>query len=313
MIVYNYKLGMKITSGGHCAVAVGFFDGVHLAHRELIHTAIDEAKRRGIPAGVFTFSSESGIKRSSSRIYTTEERLEIIESLGVDFAVVCDFSSIRELSGREFVHDVLVRDLGVSVAVSGFNFNFGKNAESKAEDFVEYMREMGREAIIIEPRMFAGRPLSSSMIREFLCAGKVESAAAALGAPFFITGEVDCGWELGRKLGFPTANLSEGDGRVKLKRGVYRCAVKIGKRLYHAVTNIGVCPTFEEREAHYETHVINYSGNLYGKKITLYFLGYLREERHFNSPEQLKEQIAVDKYRAKEENGNTLWQEIGLS
>ena len=313
MIVYNYKLGTKITSGGHCAVAVGFFDGVHLAHRELIHTAIDEARRRGIPAGVFTFSSESGIKSSRSRIYTTEERLGIIESLGVDFAVVCDFASIRDVSGRDFVREVLVGDLGVSVAVSGFNFNFGKNAESGATDFVKYMSEAGGEAIIIEPRMFAGRPLSSSMIREFLSVGKVESAAAALGAPFFVTGEVDRGWELGRKLGFPTANIAEAAGRVKLKRGVYRCAVKIGNRLYHAITNIGVCPTFDERDSHYETHILNYSGNLYGKKITLYFLGYLREERHFDSPEKLKEQIAVDKYRAKEENGDTLWQEIGLS
>ena len=312
MTVYEYKRGRRLPIGS-CAVAIGFFDGVHLAHRELILSAKEEAKRLGAPAGVVTFSSESAIKPSTPRLYSTEERLSIIESLGVDFTVVCDFSEISGLSGEQFVRDVLVGDIGAVSAAAGYNFRFGKGASSGAAELSEYMRASGGRAIIAHPYLYDGAPLSASFIRELLAEGRVAQAADALGTPYFVSGEVSHGRGVGRGLGFPTVNLDYTEGRVKLKHGVYRCAALVSGEIYNAVTNVGICPTFEERDSHLEAHLIDFDKNVYGEKIRLFFLGYLRCERKFDSAEELKAQIKLDKERAKKENGEEKWQETGLS
>ena len=311
MTVYNYKRGCRLPIG-KCAVAIGFFDGVHLAHRELILSAVDEAKRQGILAGVVTFASESSIKSSTLRLYSTEDRLSIIESLGVDFTVVCDFSEISGLSGEEFVKETLVRDIGAVCASAGYNFRFGKGASSGAAELERYMQESGGIAIIKKPYLYRGAPLSSSVIRELLADGAAEEVHRLLGTPYFVTGEVSHGTGVGTKLGFPTLNLEHAVGRVKLKHGVYRCVALISGKTYSAVTNVGVCPTFDERVSHLEAHLIDFDGDLYGERIRLYLLGYLREERKFDSPEELAAQIDSDRKRTIEENGENLWQEIGL-
>lgn len=312
MTVYEYKLGRALPID-KCAVAIGFFDGVHLAHRELIAAAREEAKRLGISAGVVTFASESSIKAGIPRLYDTSDKLSLMEVLGVDFTVICDFADVSGLSGEEFVRGTLVRDIGAVRVAAGYNFRFGSRASSNADDLCEYMRSLGGEAIIKAPYLYGGEPLSSSMIRGLLSKGKVEEAQCALGAPYFITGRVSHGKSIGKELGYPTLNFTEEAGRVKLKAGVYRCAALISGELYHAVTNVGVCPTFEGREYHIEAHLADFSGDVYGECVRLYFLGYLRDERQFSSPDELKMQIKVDKNRAIKENGENLWQEIGRS
>lgn len=312
MKIYGYKLGERLPIGDS-AVAIGFFDGVHLAHRELIVAAREEARRLGIASGVVTFASESSIKSGIARLYDTADKLSLIENLGVDFAVVCDFADVARLSGEEFVRDTLVGDIGALRVVAGYNFRFGHRAASGADDLCRYMKSLGGEAIIKEPYLYGELPLSSSMIRSFLSEGKPEEARRALGAPYFITGKVSHGRSVGKSLGFPTLNFTEEPGRVKLKPGVYRCAALISGELYHAVTNVGVCPTFEGREYHIEAHLADFSGEIYGERVHLYFLGYLRDERCFVSPDELKMQIKADKIRAIKENGDNLWQEIGQS
>ena len=312
MKIYGYKLGERLPIGDS-AVAIGFFDGVHLAHRELILTAKEEAKRLGIASGVITFASESSIKSGIPRLYDTSDKLSLIEALGVDFTVVCDFSDVAGLSGEEFVRRTLVGDISASRVVAGYNFRFGSRASSNADDLCEYMRALGGEAIIKEPYLFGDEPLSSSMIRALLSEGEVEEAKRALGTPYFVTGRVSHGKSVGKELGFPTLNFSEEAGRVKLKQGVYRCVALISGKPYHAVTNVGICPTFNERESHIEAHVADFSGEIYGESVRLYFLGRLRDERQFDSPDELKMQIKVDKNQTIKENGEDLWQEIGLS
>ena len=312
MKIYGYKLGERLPIGDS-AVAIGFFDGIHLAHRELIITAKEEAKRLGISSGVVTFASESSIKAGIPRLYDTEDKFSLIEALGVDFAVVCDFADVAGLSGEEFVRRTLVGDVGASRVIAGYNFRFGSRASSNADDLCSYMSALGGEAIIKEPYLFDGEPLSSSMIRALLSDGKVEEARRALGSPYFVTGRVSHGRSVGKRLGFPTLNFSEDAGRVKLKQGVYRCVALISGKPYHAVTNVGVCPTFEGRDYHIEAHLADFSGEIYGESVRLYFLGRLRDERQFASAEELKMQIKVDKNRTIKENGEDLWQEIGLN
>ena len=312
MTVYEYKRGQSLPTGS-CAVAIGFFDGVHLAHRELILSAKEEARRLGVAVGVVTFASESTIKPNAPRIYSTEDRLSLIESLGVDFTVVCNFSEIAGLSAEEFVREVLAGDIGAVCAAAGYNFRFGKGASSGALELTKYMSALGGTALIAPPYLFDGEPLSSSFIRALLGEGKAEEAHRALGTPYFVSGEVSHGNGVGKGLGFPTVNLDYTEGRVKLKHGVYRCAALISGKIYNAVTNVGVCPTFEERESHLEAHLIDFDKNVYGEKIRLFFLGYIREERKFASAEELKTQIKLDKERTKKENGEEKWQEIGLN
>ena len=312
MTVYQYKRGHRLPIS-KCAVAIGFFDGVHHAHRDLILSAIEEARLHGISAGVVTFASESSIKSSAPRIYGTEEKLALIESLGIDFTVICDFSEIAGLSAEEFVRDTLVRDIGAVCASAGYNFRFGKGAYAGATELSEYMKAHGGYAVIKEPYLYKGSPLSSTVIRAFLADGNVEEAGTALGTPYFVSGEVSHGNGVGHELGFPTVNLDHTEGRVKLKHGVYRCVALISGEIYNAVTNVGVCPTFEERSTHIEAHLIDFDKSVYGEKIRIYFLGYLREERKFSSADELRAQIEIDKNRVKNENGEDLWQEIGLS
>ena len=312
MTVYKYKRGQRLPIGS-CAVAIGFFDGVHLAHRELILSAVEEAKKRGIASGVVTFASESSIKSKTPRLYSTEDRLAIMESLGVDFAVLCDFSEISGLSGEEFVRHTIAGDIGAVCATAGYNFRFGKGASSGADDLIRYMRECRGDAVIKEPYLYNGAPLSSTVIRALLTDGEVQTARELLALPYFVSGEVTHGRGVGRGLGFPTINLDHTEGRVKLKHGVYRCVALIAGKLYDAVTNVGVCPTFEKRSTHIEAHLINFDKSVYGEKMRLYFLGYLREEKKFASAEELTAQIKLDKERAIKENGEEKWQEIGLS
>lgn len=312
MTVYKYKRGQRLPIGS-CAVAIGFFDGVHLAHRELILSAVEEARARGIPSGVVTFASESSIKSKAPRLYSTEDRLAIIESLGVDFTVICDFSEISGLTGEEFVRHTIAGDIGAVCATAGYNFRFGKGASSGADDLVRYMRECRGDAIIKEPYLYGTAPLSSTVIRTLLADGEVQTARELLASPYFVSGEVSHGRGVGRGLGFPTLNLDHPKGRVELKHGVYRCVALIAGELYNAVTNVGVCPTFEERGSHLEAHLIDFDKNVYGERIRLYFLGYLREERKFASAEELTAQIKLDKERAIKENGEEKWQEIGLN
>lgn len=312
MKIYIYKLGDRLPVKSS-AVAIGFFDGVHLAHRELILTAKDEAARLGIASGVVTFASESSIKSGIARLYDTDDKLSLIEKLGVDFAVVCDFGDVASMTGEEFVSQVIVRDIGASRVVAGYNFRFGNHASSNADDLCRYMRALGGDAIIKEPYLYGKEPLSSSMIRGFLSDGKVEEARKALGYPYFVSGRVSHGNGVGKTLGFPTLNFPDVSGRIKLKQGVYRCAALVLGKLYHAVTNVGVCPTFDKREYHIEANIADFSGDIYGKSVRLYFLGFLREEKRFSSQDELKMQIKVDKTKAIKENEEDLWQEIGLS
>lgn len=314
MTVYEYPKcisdGIKIPS---CALALGFFDGVHIAHRELMSVAKANAERLALPFGIFTFSSGSGIKDSSPRLYADKERLSLFESLGADIVIMADFSQIRSLSPDSFVCDVLARDCGCRCCVAGFNFRFGKAAAGSASDLERLMRELGRSAVICDEMKRDGKTVSATLIRSYMAEGKIEEANALLGTPYFIKGRVAHGNHEGRRLGYPTVNMEIDCGRTLLRRGVYRSAVVVGDKIYSSLTNIGRCPTFDEREIHAETYILDFDGDLYGDEICVYLLGFLRDEARFSTPSELIEQINNDKKKAIKENGDLTWQELGLS
>ena len=308
MQIYEYPKENRI--GKKCVLALGFFDGVHIAHRDLIKTARAIADERGIELGILTFGG--GIKAKTERIYSDAQKAEIFESLGADFTVIYDFSTIKDMSAEEFVKKILIEELCCSVAVAGYNFRFGKGALGDAEALARLMRECGSEAVIREEITDEGLPVSSTRIRDLLARGEMREAARLLGLPYYIKGRVEKGRGDGRALGFPTVNMALCSGGVPLRRGVYRSVTSIDGALHEGLTNVGTCPTFPEREAHAETYILDFSGDLYGKDVRVYLIDFMREEIAFSSPDELKMQINVDKNRVITENGDEKWQELGL-
>ena len=295
MHIFEYKYGNSLPID-NTAIALGYFDGVHLAHRELISLTVKEAHTRGLVPTVFTFSAEdASIKASAARIYPTSVRLSILEELGIEVAVVADFSSIAGLSPTEFVKEVLIGACGMQLVTSGYNFRFGKGASGSARELSALSLEGGAECLLLEERTLGGEPISSTRIRAALLAGDVRLATELLGAPYRIGGTVERGLGVGHKLGFPTVNTRIPERAVKMKNGVYKTAVRVGSDTLPAITNVGTCPTFDERSVHAETFIKDFSGDLYGKEVEVLFLDFIREERKFDSAEELIMQINIDK------------------
>ncbi len=310
MKIYEYKYGEKLSTPP-AVLVLGFFDGVTVAHRELINEAKKLAKKRALPLGIFTFPSENPIKSEVPRIYSTDEKLLLLERVGADFIILADFLSVSSLSPEDFVKNVLIRDASAKACASGFNFRFGYKAEGDAQKLKELMEAEGKEALIEHELCDSGVTVSSTLIRECLKNNDIEHAERLLGAPFMLRGKVNSGIKAGKSLGFPTVNTKISEGRTT-PLGVFRAAVPIGDKIYHAVTNIGSCPTLGEREIHAETHILEFDGNLYGCELEIYLLGFLRDEIKFNSREELCAQVEKDKIRAIKENGEIIWQRLGL-
>lgn len=311
MVIYEYPFKQK-QNIPECVMALGFFDGVHIAHRDLLKQARDIAREKGLAFGVFTFGSTGGIKINAGRLYDDGEKAEIFDALGADFTVYADFGAISGNSAEDFVNKILCLDLNCKVCVAGFNFRFGKGASGDQARLTELMRKNGKETYICDEITAGGVTLSATLIRNLIADGKIEEANSYLGAPYYIKGRVLHGRSDGRKLGFPTANISIEEGRIVPRFGVYRSATIIDGKMYNGVSNVGICPTFDGREIRLETHIIDFSGDLYGKELRVYLLGFLRDERRFDTIDELKTQINIDKNTTIIKNGEIKWQELGL-
>ena len=313
MVIYHYPFNEK-QNIPDCVLALGFFDGVHIAHRDLIVSAKAEADRLGVKLGIFTFASKSEIKIRAQRLYDDHEKAEIFASLGADFTVYADFSAISGASAEEFVKEMLVRDLSCKACVAGFNFRFSKGAGAGAKELTQLMSETGGRAIICnEIRGEGDVTLSATLIRGLIISGEIKKANKHLGAPYYIKGRVSHGRQVGRTIGFPTVNIAIGEDKILPRPGVYYTVVPIDGKIYRAVTNVGSCPTFGQRQVHLEAHIIDYQGDLYDRELQVFLLDFIREERTFASAEELIAQIKIDKNRVKNENGDITWQELGLN
>lgn len=312
MKIIEYSGGVAVPTQGPLALALGFFDGMHLAHRRLIARTVELAKEKGLTPAVFTFPTEcAGIKSQSPRIYTSEQKLGIMEELGIEVVILADFASVCSLDPVDFVTRVLVCDLNCAFALCGYNFRFAKGAAADAPMLLELMHSLGRGGEILDKQTLAGDSLSATAIRELLAEGRVAEAREALGAPYFIEGCVQHGRGVGRHYGFPTVNLPLPEG-CPIKRGVYLSATVIDGKGFVCLTNVGSCPTFDVREMHTETTLLDFDGDLYGRTIRIHFFDFIRDEIKFQSPEELGARIERDRALARQKGGLIKWQEIGL-
>lgn len=286
-----------IPSESESFTALGFFDGVHLGHKDVICTAVENAKALGMKSCVMTFSRrpKSILTGEADMFLTTEtEKIRLIESLGVDLLYIVDFANIMHLSGEEFVKSILIDNLNCKGVVCGFNYHFGKGGKCGSKALAEICSRYNCQSVSRKPILYNNECISSSRIRAALQAGDIVSANKMLGHSFGYNLEVVYGRQLGRTIGIPTINQTFPESFCLPKFGVYAAEVTADGKKYRGVTNIGIKPTVGSDKPVSETWILGYSGNLYGKSVDVRLLEFIRAERKFSSITELKEQILKD-------------------
>ncbi len=287
------------------AVALGFFDGLHLGHIEVIKRAMEMSIKNGLKSVVFTFNNKTLLPKfdHQKNIISYEYKLELLEKVGVDYLFAPDFAAEKDLSPEEFVEKILVKKLNAAYVACGYDFRFAKGGKATADDLTALCAKRGIETIVVPAVSLNGEIISSTSIRSHITNGEIEKANELLGYELTYTLEVVHGNNIGHGLGFPTINQYFPEGSVVPKNGVYKSWTQIDGRNYPSVTNIGVKPTIKEKQGEtrpvgMETHIIDYNADLYGKHIRVGLRGFLRDERRFSSLDELKAQLETDKMAA---------------
>ncbi|MCR5208054.1 MAG: hypothetical protein K6C14_06205 [Eubacterium sp.] len=257
------------------AIALGDFDGMHLAHKTVVTGA------------------------ENVTIYCVNNRFTLLQKSIFERrypnAVFADFNKIKNLSAGEFIDTVLIDEYKAETLLCGFNFRFGKNAMWSAHDLRAYLEARNVWVRILEHQDYDGAPISSSRIRELLKNGEINKVNDMLGYNFTFESTVVEGDKRGRKIGFPTINQSLPEGLCVPKYGVYESRAEVGGKMLKSVTNIGIRPSFRLDTPVSETHIPGFDGSLYGKTVRIELLKYLREEKTFSSLDELKKQLTYDK------------------
>jgi riboflavin kinase/FMN adenylyltransferase len=284
---------------GRSVVTIGVFDGVHRGHQHIIRYVVERARELGVASVVVTFDPHPAevVRPGSHPAVLTEphRKAELIEELGADVLCVVPFTqAFSQLSPEEFVHDALVEHLHAALVVVGDNFRFGHRAAGDVALLTRLGRTFGFAVTDADLVSEGGTIFSSTYIRSCVDAGDVVAAAAALGRPHRIEGIVVRGDQRGRDLGFPTANLATTKYAAIPADGVYAAELHVRGKTFGAAVSIGTNPTFAGREHRVEAFVLDFDGDLYGERVSLDFVAHLREQRRYEGPEKLVEQIAVD-------------------
>jgi len=290
-------------------VAAGNFDGVHLGHQAVLGEAKALATSLGAPFAVLTFEPHPRAVFQPGlppfRLTPFRAKSLVLESLGVDLLFTLHFDlAFAQKTAEEFVAEVLVAGLGAKAVVVGYDFVFGNKRRGTPELLTAEGGKHGFAVKIVAPVAAAGGIVySSTQIREHLVAGRTREAAALLGRPWEIDGRVEVGDKLGRTIGFPTANIELAD-YLRPAPGVYAVRAGIeegGKTLWHGgAANLGWRPTVGGKDLRLETHLFDFSGDLYGKHLRVALIELLRPEQRFAGLDALKAQIAVDCEKARE-------------
>lgn len=278
-------------------VALGFFDGVHRGHQQVIKTCVDVACDNA-RAVVFTFKEnpQKSISKTKKPLLTdNKQKFEKLEKIGVDEVFCVDFESVMNLSQDEFVKGVLCDTLNAKCVVTGFNYHFSKGGKADADDLARICAQYGIRAIKCEPVMYSDIPVSSTRIRECIASGRMAMANDMLGYNFCIDGKVQSGNHIGTKIDSPTINQALASEVVVPAFGVYATKVTINGVEYIGATNIGTHPTVGEVDAVCETHLIDFeNGMLYGENVRTELLEFIRAEQKFDSIDDLMCHIKAD-------------------
>ena len=281
------------------ALALGYFDGLHIAHEAVLNAALAQ-QNTGLTPAVLLFDRhpESVLFGTEvPRLLTEADRDAILLSRGFRL-IKLSFAEIKDLSPESFVADILHETLGCAFVSCGYNYRFGKNGAGTAQTLASLGEQYGIRVSVCEQVTLNGEAVSSSAIRRAIAAGEMAQAAAMLGRPLTFSAPVFSGDHRGRLLGTPTINQYLPRGFIVPAFGVYASVTDAEGERYPSVTNIGARPTFGGGSVRSETHIIGFSGDLYGKEVRVGLLGFIRSELKFDSAEALRAQIARDAAKA---------------
>lgn len=290
-------------SEGDSAVALGNFDGLHVGHQKVISLALDGASKGLLPT-VFTFAENPLADLgggAGGRLLSREDKIAVLERMGVKQLYILEFRAVKDLSAEEFVDRILVDCLKAKKACCGFNFTFGRGGKADSSALTALCEARGVAVSVAPAVMVDGTPVSSTRIRGLLEAGRAGEAARLLGRPFGYCMPVRRGRRLGHSLGTPTLNQELPMGFVQPKFGVYVSQVLVENQRYAGVTNVGVKPTVGSDQPLSETWMPDYrGGELYGRAVRVELLHFLRPEHRFPTLEDLRAQILRDGVQARE-------------
>lgn len=290
MVTSDYR-NIELNS---CAIALGKFQGLHKGHMLLVDEITRIAKRENIKSVVFSINMQT-----EKVINIDEEREEILSSMNVDYKADCLFTEeFARALPEEFVKIVLVDRFHAKYVVVGEDFKFGAKRAGDVSALVKFGEKYDFKVISFEKVKFEGDIISTSLLRELIADGNVLLANKMMGRPYHITGVVVEGKKLGRTIGFPTANIVPYANKFLPKMGVYKTQIMIDNVMYRGMTNVGHNPTVDGTHGIFvETHLIDYNGDLYGKKITVRFLEFIREQKKFSDISELTAQLKEDKLK----------------
>jgi len=283
------------------AITIGNFDGVHKGHQELLNQTRKIARENNLESLIFTFDKfprEIFNPKDFQRLYNNENKENIFKSYGIDTLLSIDFNEIMNVNAECFCEDILIDQLNLKFLVIGDNFRFGKNRSGDINLLKNYQDDRSFELIIPDSVLYKNESISSSRIRNFLQQGDLNAANECLGKEYMISGTVVSGEKLGRKLGYPTANISL-DHDYPLD-GVYLTRTILDKKNYLSLTSIGDKPTFNGSEKLLEVFILDFDKDIYGEKLEICFLEEIRKQIKFNNQDELIKQMNEDyKYAIK--------------
>lgn len=286
------------------AITLGTFDGLHIGHVKIIKQLVKDAKERNLKSVVYTFKNHPLSLNHSietpSTIFKLDYKKKILEELGVDILVFLTFDDEQKnIEPNYFIEEILVKKLRMKHLVVGYDYHFGKKAKGNTELLIKSSRKYHYSYDIVDPIKKDYVRVSSTLIRKLLANGKIKDANYYLGRPYSLEGKVIDGEKIGRKIGYPTANLELDNNFAILKPGVYITKTLLDGEFYYSVTNVGFNPTLKQSEFSVETYILDFDQSIYGKHIRIDFYKKIRDELKFKDVEELKEYIRWDVYNTK--------------
>lgn len=282
------------------ALTIGFFDGVHAGHRYLIDQVRDIAKEEHLKSAIFTFWPHPRITLNEhykpNLLNTLDEKKELLMSSPLDYCILTEFSmKLADMVAFDFMSEVLVKKLNVKHLIIGYDHRFGRNREEGFDDYVKHGEKLGIKVTQADPYSDNNYTISSSFIRQLLAVGEINMANHYLGYAYPLAGTVIHGQEVGRSIGYPTANLQlDITNKCLPKIGVYASMVEVGSKRYKAMLYIGTRPTTTTDELRIEAHLFDFEGDLYGQHITIYVEDRIRNQHKFENLADLKKQLQND-------------------
>lgn len=299
-IVHNLEDYKPFWEGS--SLTLGVFDGMHLGHQALTNKLQKRSRKGGKARVLVTYNPHPDLvlgkrkQANGTELYTYQEKLALFQSFDLDAVVFLKFTKeLAQTTALKYLKDILIGKLRAKNIIIGYDQCFGKGRKGDYEFLKLMSKKYNYTVDRIKPVQFKQEVISSSRIRSEIRAGNIKNANKMLGHNFFVTGTVVRGFQRGKRIGYPTANLETPDTKIIPGEGVYTAVADLGGNLYKAMVNVGKNPTFENERLTIEAHILNFDSDLYGKSLRLHFHSKIRDEMKFEGPKQLTQQLDKDK------------------